>query len=32
MVDRAKARDRYVRVKVLSSCNHEVAWFQPVFR
>jgi hypothetical protein len=28
----AKASDRFVRVKVLSSCNNEVAWFQPVFR
>jgi hypothetical protein len=28
----AKSSDRYVRAKVLSSCNNEVAWFQPVFR
>ena len=28
----ARSRDRYVRAKVLSSNNHEVAWFQPVFR
>jgi hypothetical protein len=28
----AKKSDKYVRVKVLSSCNNEVAWFQPVFR
>jgi hypothetical protein len=28
----ARSRDRYVRAKVLSSSNHEVAWFQPVFR
>jgi hypothetical protein len=27
-----KKRDDYVRVKVLSSCNNEVAWLQPVFR
>jgi hypothetical protein len=28
----AKSTDLYVRPKVVSSCNHEVAWFQPVFR